>query len=169
MKSNKCDIFIHYGHKKFSDALWNEIKNINFVKPHGGLWASRVGAKYGWKEWNDDNQFRDCNISNSFKFKLKENSKVLYINKVTDLLNLPLNNSFLNDYQVRIGEEVYTTDIFNKFTHFCLDFEKLKQSYDAIEVNISNDKQLYWKLYGWDCDSILILNKNVIQIVEGGQ
>ena len=43
-----------------------------------------------------------------------------------------------------------------------LDFEKLSKSYDVIEVNISADRDLYWELYGWDCDSILVMNPSVI-------
>ena len=35
--------------------------------------------------------------------------------------------------------------------------------YDAILVNISNDHNLYWALYGWDCDSLLVLNKDVVE------
>lgn len=44
-----------------------------------------------------------------------------------------------------------------------LDFEEIKKEYDAIEVLISEDDQLYWDLYGWDCDSLLILNKDIIK------
>ena len=36
---------------------------------------------------------------------------------------------------------------------------ELKKEYDAIEIVID---KLYWDLYGWDCDSILILNKEVV-------
>ena len=43
-----------------------------------------------------------------------------------------------------------------------LDFEKIAKEFGAIEVNISSDEKLYWKLYGWDCDSILIMNPNVV-------
>jgi len=46
-----------------------------------------------------------------------------------------------------------------------LDFNKLKEEYDAIEVFISSDSRLYRALYGWDCDSILIMNKDVIEYV----
>ena len=42
-----------------------------------------------------------------------------------------------------------------------LDFEELKKEYDAIEVIISDG--LYYALYGWDCDSILILNKDIVE------
>jgi hypothetical protein len=50
-----------------------------------------------------------------------------------------------------------------------LDFEKLlADGIDAIQVNISDDTatnlndSLYHALYGWDCDSILVMNKEVI-------
>lgn len=51
------------------------------------------------------------------------------------------------------------------------DFEKIKDmGIDAIQYNLSNDttkdyfQGLYYSLYGWDCDSILILNKDCIKI-----
>ena len=47
-----------------------------------------------------------------------------------------------------------------------MDFEQLKENYDAIEVDISADNTLYWELYGWDVDSILVLNPNVVEVVE---
>ena len=43
-----------------------------------------------------------------------------------------------------------------------LDFEKLAETYDAVEVSISSDFDLYYKLYGWDCDSIVIMNPDVV-------
>ena len=50
-----------------------------------------------------------------------------------------------------------------------LDFEKLSKEYDAIEVFISKDEQLYWDLYGWDCDSILIMNSDIIEEVRSSE
>ena len=41
--------------------------------------------------------------------------------------------------------------------------------YDAIELHLSEEvvddylESLYFKLYGWDCDSILIMNKDIIK------
>jgi len=46
-----------------------------------------------------------------------------------------------------------------------LDFEKLAGIYDAIDVSISNDPELHFALYGWDCDSILIMNPDIIQVL----
>lgn len=42
------------------------------------------------------------------------------------------------------------------------DFEKLSEEYDVIEVLISEDHRLYHMFYGWDCDSIVIMNPNII-------
>ena len=47
---------------------------------------------------------------------------------------------------------------------FLPDFEKLlSDGVDAIELFISDDRELYWSLYGWDCDSILIMNPDVVR------
>lgn len=140
------EIYIHYGHKSFDNKLFDEIKNERaWVKPIGGLWASNINAKYGWKNWCEEQRFRKCSIDNSFKFKLKEDTKILKIDNSDILKKLPIVNA------------PFRTSWIN------LDFEKIKEKYDAIEVLISADHQLYWDLYGWDCDSLLVLNKEVIE------
>ena len=145
---NEKKIYIHYGSKHFDKNLFQEIKNVAFVKPEGGLWASDVKAKYGWKEWTEDNNFmtEKYNKDNYFKFRLKDTAKVLKLEKPSDLINLPKD------------KELLKLRFYN-----CLDFEELKKQYDAIEIIID---KLYWDLYGWDCDSILILNKEVIEEVK---
>lgn len=145
--------YIHYGSTNFIKEKFEEISQIAFFsKPFGGFWASRVGAEYGWKEWIANNNFRVDRYreDNCFKFKLKEGTKVLTINNAKQLYNLPKNT---NGYRFTFSDIVY------------LDFEKLAKEYDAIEVLISEDKKLYWNLYGWDCDSILIMNKDVVEVI----
>ena len=162
MFMEESKIYIHYGHKNFDRDLFTEIKNRDyFVKPHGGLWASRINAEYGWKQLVTDNEFftgkyRD---DNCFKFKLKDGARLLVITNDDQLDTLPQQHTPHSNL-------VFTT---------CLDFEKLKEEYDAIEVLIYEDKSeiqdnfvdgLYNKLYGWDCDSILVMNKDVIQEID---
>lgn len=146
-------IYIHYGHKKYEPSMFSEIKNRQFIKPFGGLWASDINAEYGWKNWCKDNDFRECNEDNSFKFKLKEGSKVLVLKTKEDLKGLP------QDEDSPIWLE---KNLLNDWGSVYLDFEKLKEQYDAIEVYID---ELYWKFYGWDCDSLLVLNKECIEVV----
>lgn len=146
------EVYIHYGHKRFDKDKFVPIKNHHWVKPFGGFWASSINAKYGWKDWNKDSEFRECKKQNSFKFTLKDNAKILKINCLEDLKGLPRDKELYGMYN-------FESDVY-------LDFEQLvKDGYDAIEVNISNDDRLYWALYGWDCDSLLVLNKEIIEEV----
>lgn len=139
--------FIHYGHKKFDQKLFKNIKNWEIhSKPKGGLWASDIKAKYGWKDWCKDEDFCECYTDNSFVFGLKPDARILVINKVSDLEKLPR----------------FKTEIFDVSIWYSLDFEQISKDYDVMEVNISKDPDLYWKLYGWDCDSIVVMNPDVI-------
>ncbi len=142
--------YVHYGHKEFSKELFQPIKNREmFPKPTGGFWASRTNALYGWKDWCKDNDFGDCGEDNCFKFSVSENANILTINSTDDLKGLPkakqpvpVESSLWDNY---------------------LDFEQLlSNGTDAVEVNISFDRNLYMVLYGWDCDSILIMNPNIV-------
>ena len=140
--------YIHYGDKLFDNKKFIEIKNDNWVKPYGGLWASDINAKFGWKDWCKQENFRECNINNSFTFKIKDNAKILVIDSKEKLLELP------------------KEDTRYEYSWVNLDFEKIKKEYDAIEVLISSDHRLYWDLYGWDCDSILIMNPECIEVIS---
>lgn len=140
-------MYIHYGHKKFLKNKFNEIQNQDWIKPFGGLWASDENAEYGWKQWCEQENFRECNEDNCFRFELKKDTKVLHIRSVEDAKQIITR----------------TTD---EYVSKCIDFEKLKAyGIDAIELHLSDDFGLYWQLYGWDCDSILILNKDVVKEV----
>jgi len=148
--------YIHYGSTNFNKQLFTPIKNHEFLsKPKGGLWGSPIEANFGWKEWCEAENFRACNIENSFKFILKADANILVINSVSDLDPLP---------KIKPNFPV---------NWICLDFEKLiEMRTDAVQLNLSNDtsnswsETLYFKLYGWDCDSIIIMNPDIIQIKE---
>ena len=151
--------YIHYGHKYFDINKFDQIKNETlWVKPCGGLWASAVDSKYGWNKFNEDNRCKECDEQNSFKFTLKENSNVFHIYSVTDLSLLP---------RVELNKDLYAA---SKHTFF-IDFENaLYSGIDAIELHLSEEKDkhngimtgLYYLLYGWDCDSILIMNPEIV-------
>lgn len=150
--------YISYGLGQFDVYKFNKIKNIEYLnKPKGGLWASPIDAKHGWKDWCEAEDFRDCKEDNSFRFTLKDNAKVYYINSIIDCKNMPQ-----LQYDLGFKENMIYPD-----------FEKMKQiGIDAIQFNLSNDTKssfcdgLYWALYGWDCDCILVLNKDVIELLD---
>ncbi len=148
----KENIYIHYGHKAFDPALFNKPTNeYLFNKPHGGLWASRIDAAFGWKEWTEREEFCSCSEDNSFRFSLSKDAKVYHIYCKKDVEAMPL--------QIRQGHYTLTPD-----------FEKtLEMGYDAVEYHLSEEIEpeneydgLYWVLYGWDCDSIVVLNPAIV-------
>ena len=142
-------IFITYGKNHYDPDKFIEPKNW-WVKPIGGLWASRIDAEFGWKDWCIDQEFRDIDENDAFRFRLKDDAKVLYINNTNILSALPMEQNKLPLPGINIF----------------LDFEKLSKEYDAIEVNISECRDLYYSLYGWDCDSIVIMNPDIIEEVK---
>lgn len=111
--------YIHYGDKQFNPNKFEAIRNeYLWVKPMGGLWASPVDAELGWKNWCEDNDFRECNEENSFKFTLSKDANVCHIYSVKDLENLPRQELLPEHYSVN--------------RKYLLDFENMVNSgYDA--------------------------------------
>lgn len=156
------EIYIHYGHRLFEPDKFQEIKN-SFVKPTGGLWASQINTKFGWKDWCDEEQFRVCTKENSFCFKLKDSTNVHKIFCPGDVFKLPRNDNVCG-----LGKTEYDFDSISRpFPQsYDIDFEKcIKLGIDAIEL-CTLKRGLYWILYGWDCESIIILNKDCIVPLE---
>lgn len=55
--------YIHYGATEFIPTKGFPIKNLeHFMKPKGGLWASRKNASFGWKDWCEQEDFRHCDM-----------------------------------------------------------------------------------------------------------
>ena len=78
---SRCPLLIHYGSDKFIPEKVLPVKNDSCVKPKkdGGLWTSPIDSKWGWKDWNDCEQFRDCDEQNSFTVCLKADAKIFVI------------------------------------------------------------------------------------------
>ena len=145
VKENGWRKYIHYGHRKFDREKFVPIKNQSSVKPIGGLWCCRCGQKQTWKNWNEHSNFAKCEEKNSFTFSIAKDTKVLVINS---------------------SEELASCGFIKTLEHgiITLDFERiLSKGIGALEVNISRDQNLYWDLYGWDCDSVLILDPDCIK------
>ena len=147
--------YIHYGSTELHAI--SPVRNEKcFTKPMGGLWASPVDAKFGWAEWCKRENFRNTDKRNSFRFKVKDDSKIIHIYSVKDLEDLPKQETYLS-------------------MNCCLDFEKIQKEYDGIELHLSDEvfvgdqdfcSGLYFTLYGWDCDSILIFHDQAIEVVS---
>lgn len=140
--------YIHYGHERFEIEKFVPVKNIDLHnKPKGGFWASPIDAPFGWRNWCEEEAER-CDDTNKFVFQIKDNANVIHIRNFTDLEKIPRRKSI-------ICGVVYP------------DFEKMiEEGIDAIELHLTcngnRDSDLYFALYGWDCDSILIMNPEII-------
>lgn len=144
--------YVHYGMNCFIPKVFQPIQNIPFRnKPNGGLWASRKDARFGWKEWSEENEFHLEGLNRSFEFVLSDNANVMEIHSVSDLKKLP-QQDISGILSLFVSKSIF------------LDFEKiLKSGVDAIELFLSDDMALYYKLYGWDCDCILIMNPDIVE------
>lgn len=142
--------YIHYGCAEFNHNKFQTIKNRKLsTKPTGGLWASKVNAKNSWYKWCLSNEYNLSSLNKSFRFTIKEGSNILVVNSISDVERLP---------------HINTDDVLIPW--HCLDFEKLSiNGVDAIEISIEGDG-IYFGLYGWDCDSILIMNKDIIENIS---
>ena len=137
---------IHYGSSVYKEELFEDIKNENWVKPRGGLWSSPVDSKWGWKDWCEAEQFRECDEENSFRFKLSS-AKIATIDNLKDLIYLPFQEN-------------------GRY----LDYETIALNYDAIYLTENGEKETRYttgwvNLYGWDCETVLVLNKRCINII----
>ncbi len=137
---------IHYGNNSYDPSLVGSIINREWVKPDGGLWTSPVDVEYGWDMWCEQQHYADCRIDNSFRLKFNAGTKIAIINSFSHLFALPK----IMVPRPFVGMKYY------------LDFELLAQHIDAIWLTDTgqwatrNTKPM--NLYGWDCESILIMN-----------
>lgn len=163
-------IYIHYGDDHYDPAKMKRAKNQPYPwnKPDGdtGLWASRVDATYGWKDWCENENFRECIDEHSFLFSLKPDANVVMVHCLKDLFEIPEADTS-NYYSER-------EHIFDFIDDYRIDFEEcLNEGIDAIELGWYGDEwadvkddDMYMALYGWDCDCILVLNPDVIIPIE---
>ncbi|SDW45607.1 hypothetical protein SAMN05216391_10861 [Lachnospiraceae bacterium KHCPX20] len=148
--------YIHFG-DLFDRKKIEPIKNrFAMTKPSGGFWASRnCKDGFNWIDYNHKVLDKWIGYEKHISFPLKKGANVVEIHCSEDLNSLP-----------KIPKEKLPGDVRLEWT--CLDFEKmLADGIDAIEVRgIAEDRDLYFDLYGWDCDSILIMNPDIIDYSE---
>lgn len=152
--SDESKEYIHYGATSFNPSMWCDITN-DWVKPKGGLWASPIDGAFTWKDWNEYEKFRECNDERSFKFTIKFGYRVLYLETFEDFLDL-------NAKYIARGNVTEINDPCS-LVWIHLDFEKLKA--DGIcAVEIKHNGITNNAFHCWDCDSIVVLDKDAINV-----
>ena len=149
-------IYRHYGSDHFDNTLVKPIKNRDtWGKPSGGFWASSVDAKVSWREWCESEDYNMQKLKKSFDFTLRDNAKILHIKSKADFEKIKHEHpDWFIEPKWGFIEKAF------------LDFEKLSNLFDAIEINAGSDRELYFNFYGWDCDSIVIFNLNCVEYAK---
>lgn len=135
-------------------------------KPRKALWGSPVDAEFGWRDWCESENWYPSHhkhqdiedyFSKSFKWTLKDGSKILTINTISDLEDL--------DKKVYFDHEVPFLYIPG------LNFHKLlEDGYSAVELTdgyighyYKNDLEMAFN--SWDCQSIVVLDPKQVELV----
>jgi hypothetical protein len=156
------------------------------VKPpyFSGLWGSPIDSDNSWKVWNDANDFSECDENNSFRFKIHPDHKILTINSTESAISLVENyltlagslrlrflsgkvetnpEDDLRNEKERCIDYIMSGQPFEYFSINKLDFVKMSaDGYSGMEISITDFPKLYWLLYGWDCDSIVVWSPDAI-------
>ncbi len=150
------DAYIHYGSSEFIPEKFKPIENgeHRWTKPRGGLWSSPISSDCGWKQWCEAEQYRVDLLGKSFTFELDDDVKVLEITSGEDA-------SKLEKYANFHGNERSFPGIYS------IDFEAIvSDGYSAILALAGTDYSVYHILYGWDCDTLLVLDKGCVRPCE---
>jgi len=150
--------YTHYGSDHFCPEFFIPVRNGDWrPKPADGtgLWASRVDDEFGWEAWCRKNHFNLENLRTCFRFKLP-GASILTLEDPDQLISLPK----LHFWEPKKPLEVKhpTLEQLREWyvPNWCyLDFEKLAEEYDAIELR--NSGAFTDSLPTWDCDCILVL------------
>lgn len=145
--TNTVDIeVVHYGAEVFDPSKVQPIENRRcFSKPSGGFWVSPIDTPYGWKDWCEAEDFHTPSLAKSVRLRLR--GDVLIINSVQDASSkLRWINSEFHPYPC--FESLVGTGV------------------DAIWLTLEGEQETRFysnhSLYGWDCESILVLNPDCL-------
>ena len=144
-------VYRNYGNgSSFDPTLWKDPENGGWmwVKPViGGLWASPVNSMWGWKDWCESEGYLEISKQEYFDFCLSNDARIYTINTPTD---------------IRRFKYTFILSTSNNYDPLAIDFKGAKKDYDAIFLSELGERTTRDLMHGWDCESILILNKEVI-------
>jgi hypothetical protein len=137
-----------YGITKFNPAKFQPIKNRTWAnKPEGGLWATPVNSKFGWKQWCELQDFRTNLLKKKFEF--------YYVGNIVKIDSLKDAQNKLVWYPVDVN--------IPSITRKSINFDYMKYiGVDAIWITENGESETRfnyeYSMYGWDCESVLIMN-----------
>lgn len=165
-------IYIHYGNDHFEKREVDlTIKGFVTKPTKAALWGSPEDAEFSWKEWSEDQQFNLSALEKSFRFKLKDGSKILFIRSKKDVDELDeilkTNTSVKESFSGLTSTASMLMSLLGFITpeDYTIDFTKIQENgIDAVEIEYNEYTRKTF--YGWDCDSICVLNPDAIEEVK---
>ena len=160
--------YVHFGNNEY--IPFAGVRNVReWQKPKGGLWGSREGDPNGWEAWCRKEHYQLQRLKNHFSFTLTKKSRILTLEKEKQLIDLPKQKPWepkdLSWMETLEPDQIPTSEQLDEWLspNWCLlDFEKLAKQYDAIEL--MNAGAFRSSLSLWDCNCILVMNPDVIQV-----
>lgn len=147
--------FIHYTHEEFEiEPRDYDQSKLHWQSKPRGLWFSVEGPE-DWKWWCEAENFCIENLKISYELKIKEKSKILWIETEKDIFEMT------NKYPMRTR----SYDIFSDT--YQLNWKKVKEEYQGIVI-----PKYFWECrlalescwyYGWDCASGCIWDVDCIE------
>lgn len=183
--------YIWYGKDEFSMDKIKPIdveltKRLKFLKPKGGgVWASPTRTTMSWKKWCEEEMFALDKFKYKQRFKLSEDARILTITAPTEFIRFMDKYTEQRKYssetfvKIKLKNDIqaYTYDkgklkfdLLLDIAYHCnnleLNIEKLLADYDGMEVRHGQQYSLMHTLLDtWDCDSICVWNKDVINLI----
>jgi hypothetical protein len=142
--------FIHYGCDVYKPREFKEIQNSTWfeTKPEGGLWVCPIDSEFSWQMWSSREEVMVYKLDTCFTLQLKCNAKVYIIRDLDSLKDI-----------VTIDED----------KNIRTNYEQLALKYDLVWLTNEgrlNTRQTFPGTFGWDCESLIILNKNCFITVK---
>lgn len=184
--------YIWYGSKPFDFNEIQSAYDENgkpyasrLLKPRKGLWGSPIDLiSYTWKNWckSEDFHYPEA-FKYSQKFHLKDEARLCYLNRKDSVFKFvalyfePISEVFETVYDGNNSKYDLLKMIDNpnsKWDYcdlalatggFTICMQRLLKDYDAIEVSHDRNWKLIHGVFNtWDCDSICVMNKDVIEL-----
>lgn len=158
--------YIHYGNDHFDPMKFKSIRNCDYdSKPMcgTGFWAAPAEDTSGY-DWythvkGDEILCDEKDLTISFTLTVPDNANIVVLRDNMDILAL---SDYICRYDSLLETRIQNPSAFPPT--ISLDFEKMCEcGIDGVELDLQDHYDyMHYFFYGWDVNSILIMNKNII-------
>ena len=152
--------YVHYGAPSYDPELFQAVNNGGYHnKPKGGLWLSPVDAEKGWDKWC---QLAEHPVHNagepgtSFEIEIADDVRWLKLATIADVEGLPYEDVVLDEFELEFAIPGLTPTT-------RIDWVAIARDYDVVDVPAGSNRITKLMMPAWDCDTTLVLNKEVIR------